>query len=91
MVFATTRPSCWPTSSRPVTSAATSPGVKPGHIVAVGGCGPVGLMAQMAALLRGAAKVYAFDRVPERLAMAKKIGATPVNVDKEDPVQRVLD
>lgn len=66
-------------------------GVKPGHIVAVGGCGPVGLMAQMAALLRGAAKVYAFDRVPERLAMAKKIGATPVNVDKEDPVQRVLD
>ena len=66
-------------------------GVKPGHIVAVGGSGPIGLMAQMAAVLRGAARVYAFDRVPERLEMSRKIGATPVNVDQEDPVKRVLD
>ena len=66
-------------------------GVKPGHIVAVGGCGPVGLMAQMGAVLKGAARVYAFDRVPERLEMSRKMGATPVNVDQEDPVKRVLD
>jgi threonine dehydrogenase-like Zn-dependent dehydrogenase len=66
-------------------------GVRPGHIVAVGGCGPVGLMAQMSAILLGAAKVYAFDRVAERLEMAKKIGATPINVDKEDPVNRIMD
>jgi len=66
-------------------------GVKPGHIVAVGGAGPVGLMAQMSALLRGAARVYALDRVEERLELARKIGATPINVDKEDPVRRIMD
>lgn len=66
-------------------------GVKPGHVVAVGGAGPVGLMAQMSALLRGAAKVYALDRVDARLELSKKIGATPINVDKEDPVKRIMD
>jgi threonine dehydrogenase-like Zn-dependent dehydrogenase len=66
-------------------------GVKPGHIVVVGGAGPVGLMAQMSALLKGAARVYALDRVPERLDLAKKIGAIPINVDSEDPVKRIMD
>jgi threonine dehydrogenase-like Zn-dependent dehydrogenase len=66
-------------------------GVKPGHIVVVGGCGPVGLMAQMSALLRGAARVYATDRVPARLELARKIGAIPINVDQEDPVRRIMD
>lgn len=66
-------------------------GVKPGHVVAVGGAGPVGLMAQMSALLRGAARVYALDRVDARLELARKIGATPINVDREDPVKRIMD
>ncbi len=66
-------------------------GVKPGHVVVVGGSGPVGLMAQMSALLKGAARVYALDRIPERLELSRKIGAIPVNVDREDPVNRVMD
>ncbi len=65
--------------------------VKPGHVVVVGGCGPVGLMTQMSALLRGAAHVYATDRVPARLELARKISAIPINVDKEDPVRRIMD
>jgi threonine dehydrogenase-like Zn-dependent dehydrogenase len=66
-------------------------GVKPGHVVVVGGSGPVGLMAQMSAVLKGAARVYALDRVQARLELSRKIGATPINVDREDPVKRVMD
>lgn len=39
------------------------------------GCGPVGLLAVMAASLSGA-QVWAVDSVPERLAMAQEMGAS---------------
>jgi threonine dehydrogenase-like Zn-dependent dehydrogenase len=51
--------------------------INPGDTVAVWGCGGVGLMAQRSALLMGAGKVIAIDRLPERLALARdKVGAT---------------
>jgi glutathione-independent formaldehyde dehydrogenase len=51
--------------------------VSPGVSVAVYGAGPVGPMAAYSALLRGAAKVFVVDRVPERLQKAEEIGARP--------------
>ena len=46
--------------------------IKPGDIVAVWGCGPVGQFAIKSAFMLGAERVIAFDRVPERLQMAKE-------------------
>ena len=42
-------------------------GMKPGDTVTVLGCGPVGLMAQKFAWMKGAARVIAVDHVPYRL------------------------
>lgn len=44
----------------------------PGDIVAVWGCGGVGLMAMHAARILGAERVIAIDRVPERLRLARE-------------------
>ena len=58
--------------------------VQPGDTVAVVGSGPVGLFAQMAALTFEPKQVFAIDQMPERLEMARKIGATPIDMSKED-------
>ena len=63
--------------------------VRPGETVAVYGAGPVGLMAAYSALLRGASRVFCVDRVPERLAKAREIGAIPINFDQGDPVEQI--
>lgn len=69
--------------------AADNGGVKPGDVVAVVGCGPVGLFAQMSAQLMGAAAVVAIDSVPDRLAKAQELGSIPVDYTKEDAGARV--
>lgn len=48
-------------------------GVSPGDTVAVLGCGPVGLMAQKFAWMKGAKRVIAIDHVPYRLNHAVKM------------------
>ena len=65
---------------------------KPGETVAVFGAGPVGLMAAYSAFLRGASKIYVVDRVPERLAAARKIaGCIPVDFSaSEDAVDVII-
>jgi glutathione-independent formaldehyde dehydrogenase len=65
--------------------------VSPGESVAVYGAGPVGLMAAYSALLRGAAKVFCVDRVPERLAKAEEIGAIPIDFAEGDPAEQIDD
>ncbi|KAF5390118.1 hypothetical protein D9757_003804 [Collybiopsis confluens] len=65
-------------------------GFRPGESVAVFGAGPVGLMAAYSAILRGASDVFVVDRVPERLAKAKEIGATPIDFSAGDPVAQIL-
>jgi glutathione-independent formaldehyde dehydrogenase len=65
--------------------------VSVGDSVAVYGAGPVGLMAAYSALLRGASKVFVVDRVPERLAKAREIGAIPINFAEADPAQQIKD
>ncbi|KAH9205911.1 hypothetical protein DL95DRAFT_375740 [Leptodontidium sp. 2 PMI_412] len=61
-----------------------------GDVVVIFGAGPVGLLAAYSAFLRGASKVYSVDRVPERLAKAKSIGAIPIDFSKGDPVAQIL-
>lgn len=65
--------------------------VEPGETVAIFGAGPVGLLAAYSSLLRGAAHVYVVDKIPERLAKAKEIGAIPIDMTKGDPVQQIRD
>jgi threonine dehydrogenase-like Zn-dependent dehydrogenase len=57
-----------------------------GDTVAVFGCGPVGLFAIVSAFHLGAGRVIAVDKVPDRLAMARKQNAETVNFGEEDPV-----
>jgi len=64
--------------------AAENADIKDGDTVAVWGCGPVGLFAIASAFLLGAARVIAIDRFPERLAMARGIGAISVDYSDED-------
>ncbi|NKQ51736.1 alcohol dehydrogenase catalytic domain-containing protein [Amycolatopsis sp. K13G38] len=66
-------------------------GQRPGDTVAVFGAGPVGLMAAHSAMLRGAAEVLVVDKEPDRLALAGKIGARPVDFAKGDPAQQIMD
>jgi threonine dehydrogenase-like Zn-dependent dehydrogenase len=63
-----------------------------GETVAVWGCGPVGQMAIRSAYLLGAKRVIAIDTVPERMALAEKGGAEPIDfmqVDVYDALQDI--
>ncbi|UPG87791.1 glutathione-dependent formaldehyde dehydrogenase [Luteibacter aegosomatis] len=64
-------------------------GIKPGHTVAVFGCGPVGQFAIASAKLFGAGRVFAVDRHADRLDMAREQGAETVDFSKEDPVETI--
>jgi glutathione-independent formaldehyde dehydrogenase len=61
-----------------------------GDSVVIWGAGPVGLMAALSAQLRGADQVLVVDRQPDRLRLAEKLGATPVDDSAGDAVQQVL-
>jgi len=67
--------------------------VVPGASVAVVGLGGVGLSLIQAARLRGAARIIAIDRVPEKLLLARRFGATDVvdARDTDDIVSPVLE
>ena len=64
--------------------------IDPGDNVAVFGCGPVGLFAIRSAMHLGASRVIAIDTVPDRLAMARDLGAETVDFNEEDPVAAIL-
>ncbi len=65
--------------------AAENCNIKPGDIVAIWGCGPVGQFAIKSAFMLGAERVIAFDRVPERLQMAaSQCGAEVLNYEEID-------
>lgn len=70
--------------------AAENCNIQPGDVVAVWGCGPVGLFAIKSAYMLGADRVIAIDRVPERLQMAKEFGkAEIVNYEEIDAGEAV--
>jgi threonine dehydrogenase-like Zn-dependent dehydrogenase len=62
--------------------AAENCDIQPGDTVAIWGCGPVGQFAIRSALLLGAERVIAIDRVPERLRMAQEGGAEILNYEE---------
>jgi len=55
--------------------AAINADIQPTDTVAVWGCGPVGLFTIQSALVQGAKRVIAIDDVPERLEVARQMGA----------------
>ncbi|KMO14644.1 zinc-dependent alcohol dehydrogenase [Methylobacterium indicum] len=66
--------------------AAVQCDIQPEDTVAIWGCGPVGQMAIRSAILLGAKRVIAIDRVPERLTMARAGGAETIDLDAESNV-----
>ncbi|MDQ8702645.1 NAD(P)-dependent alcohol dehydrogenase [Streptomyces sp. LHD-70] len=56
--------------------------VAPGDRVLVTGAGPIGLVAAQTALAFGASEVVITDIVPQRLALARELGATAVDVSR---------
>jgi threonine dehydrogenase-like Zn-dependent dehydrogenase len=52
--------------------------IQPGDVVAVWGCGPVGLFAIASAWMLGAGRVIAIDRFRERLRLAQSIKQTEI-------------
>lgn len=61
--------------------------IERGDTVAVFGCGPVGQFAIASAMLMGAGRVFAVDRLADRLDMARAQGAEVINFEEEDPVK----
>ncbi|WP_054955961.1 zinc-dependent alcohol dehydrogenase [Paenibacillus dakarensis] len=66
-------------------------GMKPGDTVIVLGCGPIGLMTQKFAWMKGAKRVIAIDHEPYRLQHAKKMNNVEIyNFDDYDDVGEYL-
>lgn len=62
-----------------------------GDTVAVFAQGPIGLCATAGAKLRGATTIVAVDGIPERLAMAKRLGAdVTLDFHDADPVAAIM-
>jgi S-(hydroxymethyl)glutathione dehydrogenase / alcohol dehydrogenase len=65
-------------------------GLKGGETVAVFGCGPVGLMTQKVAWLKGAGKVIGIDLEPYRLQMAKQVANSEIiDFSQTDAVEAI--
>ncbi|TCK24646.1 glutathione-independent formaldehyde dehydrogenase [Pseudonocardia endophytica] len=66
--------------------------MRPGESIAIWGAGPVGLLAAHSARIMGASEVYLVDnQQTDRLELAKKAGATPIDRSKGDPIQQITD
>jgi threonine dehydrogenase-like Zn-dependent dehydrogenase len=71
--------------------AADNCDIKPGDVVAVWGCGPVGLFAQKSAWMLGASRVIAIDRFPERLDLAREAcNSETINYEQVEDVHDLL-
>lgn len=64
------------------THALRQSGARAGDSLAVIGCGPVGLMAVLAAVDLGCSPVYGIDLIPERLRFAERLGAQPIAAEE---------
>jgi threonine dehydrogenase-like Zn-dependent dehydrogenase len=65
--------------------------IRPGRVVAVWGCGPVGQFAIRSAFLLGAERVLAIDTVPERQQMAADVGAETLDSMDRHLFERLRD
>ncbi len=65
--------------------------VKPGDTIAIVGSGPIGLSALLTAQFYSPAKIYMIDLDNNRLATARKFGATDIiNSETEDVVKKIM-
>jgi threonine dehydrogenase-like Zn-dependent dehydrogenase len=72
-------------------SGAESGKVRIGDTVAVFALGPIGLCAVAGARLMGATTIIGVDTVPERIAIAKRLGADhAVDFKAVDPVEEIM-
>ncbi|MEX2630214.1 MAG: NAD(P)-dependent alcohol dehydrogenase [Tistlia sp.] len=72
-------------------SGAERGGVRIGDVVAVFAQGPIGLCATAGARLSGATTIIGVETVPERAAVARRMGADHlVDFRKTDPVEEIL-
>ena len=63
-----------------------------GDTVAVFAQGPIGLCVTAGARLSGAAQIIVVDRIPERLALARSIGADHIiDSSAQDPVAKIME
>lgn len=69
---------------------ADNAGIKAGNTYVVIGCGPVGLMAILAAKDQGAEIILAIDTIPERLNKAQQFGAISLNASAIDVKNEIL-
>ncbi|MBB5509350.1 zinc-dependent alcohol dehydrogenase [Paraburkholderia atlantica] len=69
--------------------AAVQCDIQPTDTVAIWGAGPVGQFAIRSAILLGAKQVIVIDRVPERLDMARAVGAITINFEDESVLDRL--
>src|SRR3954464_13695019 len=66
--------------------------IKPGDVIAVWGCGPVGLFAMASAYLLGAERVIGIDRFAYRLRMAReRAKAETINYEEQDVYHTLLE
>jgi threonine dehydrogenase-like Zn-dependent dehydrogenase len=63
--------------------------IKSDDVVAVFGCGPVGLFAIASAQLMGAGRIFAVDMIADRLEAAQSLGAEAIDFSREDPVEAI--
>jgi L-iditol 2-dehydrogenase len=73
-------------------SVLTIGNVKPGDSVLIVGPGPVGLLATQVAKANGATSILitGLSKDAERLKIAERLGATPIDVEKQNAVKAVL-
>ncbi len=84
--------SCVSVAGLGATTSGTLATVAPGSVVAVVGCGPLGLSAVQGARIAGASTIIAVDPIKVRRDLAIKVGATHVldpNVEGNAIVERV--
>ena len=53
--------------------------LEPGQSIVIYGAGPVGLMAVLSARIQGASQIFCVDGKKDRLALAARLGATPID------------
>jgi threonine dehydrogenase-like Zn-dependent dehydrogenase len=71
--------------------AAENAEIEPGDTVAVWGCGPVGLFAIQSALKLGAETVIGIDHLPNRLRLARQLGAEVIDYSRTSVTEALME
>jgi len=64
---------------------------KPGETIAIFGLGGLGISALQLAKIFGAGIIFAIDLDSDKLQYAEDLGAIPIDADKADPVEKIME